>query len=117
MILLETIRKMFIWLSIYPVDTTHPKIERLQIRIFSLIIFIAASMSVVTSFAAALEFIISEDLENVLYTIAQVAGIGSGFYYYIIGLILRKKMTHLFNQYQKIFEECKWNAKPDFSSI
>lgn len=107
MILLATNRKMLIWLSIYPADKTISRIERFQIWILNLIISIATSMSVVTSFAAALEFILAEDLYNLLYAITQVAGIGSGFYLYTIGLILRKQITHLFDQYQQIFEACK----------
>lgn len=79
---------MLIWLSIYPVDKTVSRIERFQIRIFGLIIFIAASLSTVSSLIAALKFHISEDSENLLYAIAQVAGIASGFYLYTIGLIL-----------------------------
>lgn len=107
MILLKINRQIFVWLSIYPVDKTITRIERIQIRIFSLIIFIAAFMAMVTSFVAALKFFISKDLENLLYAIVQVAGLGSGCYLYTNGLVLRKQITHLFDQYQKTFETCK----------
>lgn len=110
MILLETNRKILVWLSIYPANRTIPPIERFRNMTFSFIIFIVSSITVVASFAAALTFK-SDDLENALYAIAQIAGIGSEFYMYTIGLILRKKITHLFDQYQEMYEACKRSAR------
>lgn len=104
---LEVNQRLFTLLCICPSRQPIKKIEQIRNIICSITIAIFLVWSFGGSFVAFSKFMMNNNLEEALYALIQVAGIGSGVYLYASAFLMRSDITELFDCFQEMYDSCE----------
>lgn len=110
---LKTNRRVLIWFSLYPPDVNTGPYLKLAYLIFSLSIFSVNICGLVSSVAFFLEFI-SISLEESLYCVFQIAGIGGVICIVTNAYFSRIQMIAIFKHLENIYKACEIIMKFNF---
>lgn len=104
---LETYRRVLTWLCAYSVTEDEAKWKRFAYIAFGLFICIGNVLSLAST-AAFIWVYVSTDLEEALYAFLQFFGTLAVNYTFIIGIIMKSKITITINRLSDIYDERKF---------
>lgn len=103
---LVTNKRWLTWFCVCPLEDSAGVIKKIMCIIFSSIVFAFNVLALIASVAFFLQYV-SSNLEKSLYALFQIGSFTCMSYLICIAILLRHKITDLFNSLTKIYELCK----------
>lgn len=106
MVPLETNRRILTWLCVYPADKNTSKWQKRGYAVFSAAVVFMNCFGFTVSSAFYLKFA-STDPDEAIFAIIQMPASAYTIYISIATIILRQKITDIFQTLSTIYEMCR----------